>query len=83
MPTLQDIRLLATGKAAQRAGEVERDLDKADHMLRILFNDVQSLKDGRHPQGEQMYRRWALPRPAPPRPLLGGLGGLLVLLTPA
>lgn len=78
MPTLQDIRLLATGKAAQRAGEVERDLDKADHMLRMLFNDVQSLKDGRHPQGEQMYRRWALPRP-----LLGGLGGLLILLTPA
>ncbi|XP_051687173.1 plectin isoform X29 [Oryctolagus cuniculus] len=52
-----DIRLLATGKVPQRAGEVERDLDKADGMIRLLFNDVQTLKDGRHPQGEQMYRR--------------------------
>lgn len=57
---LQDIRLLASGKAAQRAGEVERDLDKADGMIRLLFNDVQTLKDGRHPQGEQMYRRYVL-----------------------
>ncbi|NXP25715.1 PLEC protein, partial [Scytalopus superciliaris] len=52
-----DIRLLAAGKAPQKAAEVERDLDKADAMIRVLFNDVQSLKDGRHPQGEQMYRR--------------------------
>ncbi|XP_044525577.1 plectin [Gracilinanus agilis] len=52
-----DIRLLASGKAPQHAGEVERDLDKADGMIRLLFNDVQTLKDGRHPQGEQMYRR--------------------------
>ncbi|XP_070488400.1 plectin isoform X31 [Equus przewalskii] len=52
-----DVRLLAAGKAPQRAGEVERDLDKADSMIRLLFNDVQTLKDGRHPQGEQMYRR--------------------------
>ncbi|XP_070659174.1 plectin isoform X18 [Bos indicus] len=52
-----DVRLLAAGKAPQRAGEVERDLDKADGMIRLLFNDVQALKDGRHPQGEQMYRR--------------------------
>ncbi|XP_058899171.1 plectin isoform X25 [Kogia breviceps] len=52
-----DVRLLASGKAPQRAGEVERDLDKADSMIRTLFNDVQTLKDGRHPQGEQMYRR--------------------------
>ncbi|XP_051045122.1 plectin isoform X4 [Phodopus roborovskii] len=52
-----DIRLLASGKVAQQAGEVERDLDKADGMIRLLFNDVQTLKDGRHPQGEQMYRR--------------------------
>ena len=59
---MQDIRLLAAGKGAQRAGEVERDLDKADGMIRLLFNDVQTLKDGRHPQGEQMYRRWAVPR---------------------
>ncbi|XP_059528490.1 plectin isoform X5 [Myotis daubentonii] len=52
-----DVRLLAAGKVPQRAGEVERDLDKADNMIRLLFNDVQALKDGRHPQGEQMYRR--------------------------
>ncbi|KAL8181400.1 UNVERIFIED_CONTAM: hypothetical protein K2H54_001018 [Gekko kuhli] len=52
-----DIRLLNAGKAPQKAGEVERDLDKADAMIRLLFNDVQALKDGRHPQGEQMYRR--------------------------
>ncbi|KAG8515369.1 Plectin, partial [Galemys pyrenaicus] len=52
-----DVRLLVAGKAPQRAGEVERDLDKADGMIRVLFNDVQALKDGRHPQGEQMYRR--------------------------
>ncbi|NWU07588.1 PLEC protein, partial [Cephalopterus ornatus] len=52
-----DVRLLAAGKAPQKAAEVERDLDKADAMIRLLFNDVQSLKDGRHPQGEQMYRR--------------------------
>lgn len=59
MTTLQDVRLLASGKGPQRAGEVERDLDKADGVIRLLFNDVQTLKDGRHPQGEQMYRRWA------------------------
>ncbi|NXF76076.1 PLEC protein, partial [Sclerurus mexicanus] len=52
-----DVRLLAAGKAPQKVAEVERDLDKADAMIRVLFNDVQSLKDGRHPQGEQMYRR--------------------------
>uniref|UniRef100_G1LIB6 Plectin n=1 Tax=Ailuropoda melanoleuca TaxID=9646 RepID=G1LIB6_AILME len=52
-----DVRLLAVNKAPQRAAEVERDLDKADGMIRLLFNDVQTLKDGRHPQGEQMYRR--------------------------
>lgn len=59
--SLQDVRLLAANKAPQRAAEVERDLDKADGMIRLLFNDVQTLKDGRHPQGEQMYRRWATP----------------------
>ena len=37
---MQDVRLLASGKAPQRAGEVERDLDKADGMIRMLFNDV-------------------------------------------
>ncbi|XP_059579580.1 plectin isoform X5 [Alligator mississippiensis] len=52
-----DIRLLNAGKPAQKTAEVERDLDKADGMIRLLFNDVQTLKDGRHPQGEQMYRR--------------------------
>ncbi|ELW63397.1 Plectin [Tupaia chinensis] len=45
-----DVRLLAAGKVPQRAGEVDRDLDKADAMIRLLFNDVQTLKDGRHPQ---------------------------------
>ncbi|XP_068524243.1 plectin isoform X23 [Anas acuta] len=52
-----DIRLLNAGKAPQKAAEIDRDLDKADAMIRVLFNDVQTLKDGRHPQGEQMYRR--------------------------
>ncbi|KAM9387057.1 plectin [Phaethornis superciliosus] len=52
-----DLRLLEGGKAPQRAGEVERELDGADAMIRRLFGDVQALKDGRHPQGEQMYRR--------------------------
>ncbi|XP_054841177.1 plectin isoform X4 [Eublepharis macularius] len=52
-----DIRLLNAGKASQKSAEIERDLDKADAMIRSLFNDVQTLKDGRHPQGEQMYRR--------------------------
>ncbi|NXV22656.1 PLEC protein, partial [Cepphus grylle] len=52
-----DVRLLNAGKPPQKAAEVERDLDKADAMIRLLFNDVQALKDGRHPQGEQMYRR--------------------------
>uniref|UniRef100_A0A8C6XJ71 Plectin n=1 Tax=Naja naja TaxID=35670 RepID=A0A8C6XJ71_NAJNA len=52
-----DIRLLNAGKASQHMAEIERDLDKAEAMIRLLFNDVQALKDGRHPQGEQMYRR--------------------------
>lgn len=54
----QDIRLLNAGKPAQHAAEVERELDKADNIVRLFFNDVQVLKDGRHPQAEQMYRRW-------------------------
>ncbi|KAM4687860.1 plectin isoform 3-T3 [Discoglossus pictus] len=52
-----NIRLLNAGKPPQRAGDIERDMDNADTMIRMLFNDVQALKDGRHPQGEQMYRR--------------------------
>ncbi|XP_029928484.1 plectin-like isoform X3 [Myripristis murdjan] len=52
-----DIRLLNAGKPAQHTAEVHRDLDKADDMIRLLFNDVQLLKDGRHLQAEQMYRR--------------------------
>ncbi|XP_047189400.1 plectin-like isoform X9 [Scophthalmus maximus] len=52
-----DIRLLNAGKPAQHTAEVERELDKADKMIRLLFNDVQILKDGRHPQAEQMYRK--------------------------
>lgn len=54
---LQDIRLLNAGKPAQHTAEVERELDKADNVIRLLFNDVQLLKDGRHPQAEQMYRK--------------------------
>ncbi|XP_067093674.1 plectin-like isoform X1 [Osmerus mordax] len=52
-----DIRLLNSGKPAKHTAEVERDLDNADGMIRLLFNDVQLLKDGRHQQAEQMYRR--------------------------
>ncbi|XP_037532385.1 plectin isoform X7 [Nematolebias whitei] len=53
----KDIALLNAGKPAQHTAEVDRELDKADNMIRLLFNDVQILKDGRHPQAEQMYRR--------------------------
>ncbi|XP_031731957.1 plectin isoform X3 [Anarrhichthys ocellatus] len=52
-----DIRLLNVGKPAQHTAEVQRELDKSDNTIRLLFNDVQTLKDGRHPQAEQMYRR--------------------------
>ncbi|XP_048880702.1 plectin-like isoform X21 [Brienomyrus brachyistius] len=52
-----DIRLLNMGKPAKNMMELDRDLDKADGMIRLLFNDVQLLKDGRHLQAEQMYRR--------------------------
>ncbi|XP_054638401.1 plectin-like isoform X34 [Dunckerocampus dactyliophorus] len=52
-----DMRLLNAGKPAQHTAEVERELDRADNVVRLLFNDVQTLKDGRHPQAEQMYRR--------------------------
>ncbi|KAJ8411594.1 hypothetical protein AAFF_G00164020 [Aldrovandia affinis] len=52
-----DIRLLNAGKPALHTNDVEKDLDKADGMIRLLFNDVQLLKDGRHLQAEQMYRR--------------------------
>lgn len=55
---LQDIRLLNAGKPAQHTAEVERELDKGEGEIRLLFNDVQLLKDGHHPQAEQMYRRW-------------------------
>ena len=56
--SLQDIRLLNAGKPAQHTAEVERELDNAETQVRLLFNDVQVLKDERHPQAEQMYRRW-------------------------
>ncbi|XP_067266926.1 plectin a isoform X1 [Chanodichthys erythropterus] len=52
-----DIRLLGAGKPIQHASEIETDLNKAENMIRYLFNDVQLLKDGRHLQAEQMYRR--------------------------
>ncbi|XP_047666901.1 plectin isoform X10 [Tachysurus fulvidraco] len=52
-----DIRLLNAGKSAQNALEVDRGLDKSEGSIRLLFNDVQFLKDSRHLQAEQMYRR--------------------------
>ncbi|XP_076865914.1 plectin a isoform X6 [Brachyhypopomus gauderio] len=52
-----EVRSLGAGKPSQHAGEIEADLDKAENMIRFLFNDVQLLKDGRHLQAEQMYRR--------------------------
>ncbi|XP_019910984.2 plectin a isoform X1 [Esox lucius] len=52
-----DIRLLSSGKPGIHTAEIETDLDKAESMIRYLFNDVQILKDGRHLQAEQMYRR--------------------------
>ncbi|XP_062870905.1 plectin a isoform X9 [Trichomycterus rosablanca] len=52
-----DVRSLGTGKPVKHAAEIETDLDKAENMIRYLFNDVQLLKDGRHLQAEQMYRR--------------------------
>lgn len=54
---LQDTRLLSAGKPPQHAAEMEADLEKAEEMIRLLFNDVQLLKDGRHLQAEQVYRR--------------------------
>lgn len=54
---LQDTRMLSSGKPAQHMTEMEADLDKAEAKIRLLFNDVQLLKDGRHLQAEQMYRR--------------------------
>nr|XP_043889520.1 plectin-like isoform X8 [Solea senegalensis] len=52
-----DIRLMNAGKPPQHTAEVERELDQADKMIRLLFNDVQILKDGRHPQADEMYRK--------------------------
>ncbi|KAM4725309.1 plectin a isoform 2-T2 [Anableps anableps] len=52
-----DVRMMGSGKPAQHTAEVEADLEKAEGMIRLLFNDVQLLKDGRHLQAEQMYRR--------------------------
>ncbi|KAF4087942.1 hypothetical protein AMELA_G00077330 [Ameiurus melas] len=45
------------GKPAQKKLEIERGLDKADGLIRLLFNNVQILKDEHHLQAEQMYRR--------------------------
>ncbi|XP_074543670.1 plectin a [Halichoeres trimaculatus] len=52
-----DMRMMTAGKPAQHTAEMEADLEKAEGMIRLLFNDVQLLKDGRHLQAEQMYRR--------------------------
>lgn len=49
--------MMTAGKPAQHTAEVEADLEKAEGMIRFLFDDVQRLKDGRHLQAEQMYRR--------------------------
>lgn len=49
--------MLSSGKPARHTTEMEADLDKAEARIRLLFNDVQLLKDGRHLQAEQMYRR--------------------------
>lgn len=49
--------MMSSGKPTQHTAEVEADLEKAEGMIRLLFNDVQLLKDGRHLQAEQMYRR--------------------------
>lgn len=49
--------MLSSGKPAQHMTEMEADLEKAEARIRLLFNDVQLLKDGRHLQAEQMYRR--------------------------
>lgn len=57
MHVLQDTRMLSSGKPAQHIMEMEADLEKAEASIRLLFNDVQLLKDGRHLQAEQMYRR--------------------------
>uniref|UniRef100_A0A3Q2ZYB9 Plectin-like n=1 Tax=Kryptolebias marmoratus TaxID=37003 RepID=A0A3Q2ZYB9_KRYMA len=54
---LNQVEALLSGKPAQHTAEVEADLEKAEGMIRFLFNDVQLLKDGRHLQAEQMYRR--------------------------
>ncbi|XP_056269943.1 plectin a isoform X4 [Pseudoliparis swirei] len=52
-----EVRMLSSGRPAQHTAEMDADLDKAEGMIRFLFNDVQLLKDGRHLQAEQMYRR--------------------------
>ncbi|KAM6974051.1 plectin a isoform 2-T2 [Tautogolabrus adspersus] len=52
-----DVRMLSSGKPAQHTAEMDADLEKSEGMIRLLFNDVQLLKDGRHLQAEQMYRR--------------------------
>lgn len=52
------MRMLSSGKPAQHMTEMESDLEKAEARIRLLFNDVQLLKDGRHLQAEQMYRRY-------------------------
>lgn len=49
---------MSSGKPAKHTAEMEADLEKAEGMIRLLFNDVQLLKDGRHLQAEQMYRRY-------------------------
>uniref|UniRef100_A0A3B3UGD3 Plectin a n=1 Tax=Poecilia latipinna TaxID=48699 RepID=A0A3B3UGD3_9TELE len=48
-------RMMSSGKPAQHTAEVEADLEKAEAMIRLLFNDVQLLKDGRHLQAAALH----------------------------
>uniref|UniRef100_S4RC93 Calponin-homology (CH) domain-containing protein n=1 Tax=Petromyzon marinus TaxID=7757 RepID=S4RC93_PETMA len=55
-----DIRALENHRAPQHEADIERALNECDAMIRELFIDVQTLKDGRFFQAELMYRRFAL-----------------------
>ncbi|XP_078722436.1 plectin isoform X2 [Lampetra fluviatilis] len=52
-----DIRALENHRAPQHEADIERALNECDAMIRELFIDVQTLKDGRFFQAELMYRR--------------------------
>ncbi|XP_078280393.1 plectin-like [Rhinoraja longicauda] len=52
-----DVRLVKGGKPSVSGPMLEQELDSAELLIRSLFNDVQTLKDGRHSQAEAVYRR--------------------------